>query len=244
MMFLPASLGSVPAPAAPPGSLEFLGWTISSFDALSGATTFGALSGGVGGTIQAGDLLIGVHARASGGVSTSHTFNTSGYTSLGFLTENDNHDASIAVGWKIVPGTVDTEIEGTYVGGTGSRAILGALVFRGADATTPMDVTPTTAGNINGSRPAPASITPISAGVKVVTVAASAMASPAGAAFTGPANMAITLQSNTASGTREARLSISIEDRDAGAFAPNAYTGGSTAITDSWCSFTLAIRPD
>jgi hypothetical protein len=243
MIFLPASIGALVGAQSSIGGLAFLGWTLSSFDAISGTTTFGSLSGGLGGTIQTGDLLLGVHARASGGVATGHTFDTSGYTSLGFLTENDNNDASIAVGWKVVPGTVDTEIQSTYTGGTGSRSILGVLVFRGVDATTPMDVAPTTAGNINGSRPDPASITPVSAVVKVVTVAATAMASPAGADFTGPANMVLTLQSSTASGTREVRLSVSIQDRGAGAFDPDTYTGGSTAITDSWCAFTLALRP-
>jgi hypothetical protein len=241
MMFLPASLAISHAGAgAPPPPFEFVGWQVANGLSL----TFGTLVGGIGGTVQAGDLVIGFCSLAGLDPVTSISVTSSGYTSLGSDVALDTWDGALALAWRVMPGTPDTSITTNREGGSFTTVHTGVLVFRGANASTPMDVAVQISKGSDSCNPAPAAITPVTAGSLVACVMVGASSNTLGADKTGPSNMGVFAQfassTNATSGTR---TMMAVEPWSSGAFTPGAVTGGTTTANDSWVAFTLAIRP-
>lgn len=206
----------------------------------------GTLTGGIGSSPQEGDLII-VFATSS--YNTLLTISASGNNSGAFATEvasfrgNDTWDANAAVFRQFAGSTPDTSISVSRGLGNASYGGLAiVLVWRGVDATTPMDVSAVTATGVNASRPDCPSITPVTSGAKILALGAGAQDST-GSAFTVPSGMT-SIVSALGDGTKSDIGSfVASFDWESGAYDPAAATGGTTSTSSSWAGITLALRP-
>lgn len=167
-----------------------------------------------------------------------------GYTALGQLNQSaQTNDTSMNVSYKVMGGTPDTAVT---IPGTGNNAFGEAYsiqVFRGVSTSTPMDVTSVSAGATGTGRPDPAAITPVTAGAWVVICGGGAAGT--GANYTAPANYTTNFLTANGADTTDAMVGSGYwTGWTSGAENPAAYTGGTTGATDSWASYTLAIRPE
>ena len=203
-----------------------------------------SLTGGLASTPAAGDLVIvtAVTGSAAGNPAMAVTTPT-GYTALGQLNQSAaTADVSLNTSYKFMGGTPDTAvtIPGTTNNAWGEAYAI--QVFRGVDATTPMDATPVSAGGTGTGRPDPNSITPITAGAWVVICGGGAAGT--GANFVAPANFTTNFLTANGADSTDATVGCGYWNGwVSGAVNPAAYTGGSTNSANSWAAYTLALRP-
>jgi hypothetical protein len=220
------------------------GQTAGRTNASSAVSVNFALTGGLASTPAAGDLVIvtAVTGSAAGNPAMAVTTPT-GYTALGQLNQSAvTADTSMNVSYKIMGGTPDTAVT---IPGTGNNAFGEAYtiqVFRGVDATTPMDTTAISAGGTGTGRPNPGSITPVTAGAWVVICGGGAAGT--GANYTAPANFTTDFLTTFGTDTTDAMVGSGYwSGWTSGAVDPAVYTGGTTGANDSWTAYTLALRP-
>ena len=123
-------------------------------------------------------------------------------------------------------------------------AALAVLVFSGVNASTPIDVTTTTATGINGMTPNPPAITPVTAGAKIISMGAAAHGSGSTVTFTSP-DLSGFLSAYSAD-NNECTLGVGYKDWTSGAFDPGAFSLVGAGFDDpnwSWAALTLALRP-
>ena len=127
-----------------------------------------ALTGGSDTSPSEGDIVIATQARPSGSNNlASMSVSTSGYTEIASAWADDSRDSNIKQWYKIMGATPDTAVSFSGTSSQDPRLAI-ALVFRGVDLTTPLDVTAETATGGDTSRPSPASITPSTSGSLIV----------------------------------------------------------------------------
>ena len=206
------------------------------------------LIGGCAKVPDAGDLVVAAYAVGSTADRSLAIRNTSAtdYTLAGTeLYQDDTFDCNLRVAYRFMPGTPETAIRFTETvsGGTGNAADAGTYtihVFRFVDATTPMDVTVVTAGNINSRTVDPGSITPTTTGAWIYVAGA-------GAGGTGGTYTSSYLNGFTAVtrvDTNDSFMGAGYIRWTSGAYNPAAFAGGGTTTTnDSWNAVTLALRP-
>lgn len=202
-----------------------------------------ALTGGLAAVPAAGDLVIVtcVTGSAAGNPAMDVTTPT-GYTALGQLNQSAaTNDTSMNVSYKVMGGTPDTAvtIPGTTNNAWGEAYAI--QVFRGVDATTPMDVAAVAGGATGTGRPNPGSINTVTAGVAVVICGGGAAGT--GANYVAPANYATNFITANGADTTDAMVGCGYRLNPANPEDPAVYTGGTTNAADSWCSYTLALRP-
>lgn len=227
-------------------TLQYVG---SSSCAGTGATyscSLTTLTGGIAGVAATGDLVIVVTGWSSAADGNPGVTTPTGYTEVYDLWANDARDANLSVNWKIMGATPDTSVT---VSGFNNAANGGATVvhvWRGANQTTPMDVTPP-AGVVtpgNQAHPDSPAITPVTSGAVVLTVGG-------GTGDAGPlAHTAPTGYGDTRSATGVGSTMSFIVDiaskawSGSGAEDPAVWTGGDVDTnSDSMAAGTLAIRP-
>lgn len=201
-----------------------------------------ALTGGIDTQARENDLVIVItgfvgntDTNANPGVSTA------GYTEiLDLFDGTGTRDVNLSVNWKIMGASPDASVTctGSELNLNGAASI--AYVWRGADLTTPIDVTPTTA---SGSLTVPngPSITPITAGSVVLTLAGSAgpFSDPTQDPPTGYANLAVSENDPNLGFT----TAVASKSWTSGAEDPGAWPSwGTTDIAESWVSATIALR--
>jgi hypothetical protein len=204
--------------------------------------------------IQQDDLLIMFHGVASTANKAGNA--TTGASAIGPATDDpslawtlicdlyadDNVDANLFVAYKVVGVTPPSTIEFGDNNGTTNGTVLGVIVVRGVDTTTPMDATATTATKTNGPNVNPLSITPVTADAVVMVIVHGARD---GTTFdhAGPSGMTEVCKTN---GTGTDFMSFVIVsayyDWTSGAYDPAAITGDSAAA-DSGAAVTIALRP-
>ena len=225
--------------------LQFVGKASGSGTGSTYIVALNSLTGGVGSSAAAGDLVIVVTGWASA-ANGDPGVNTAGYTEVYDLYDSDTRDANMSVNWKTMGSTPDSSIT---VRGFNNAANGGATVvhvWRNAASTTPMDVTPPTGvgGPANAAHPDSPSITPVTTGAYVLTVGM-------GTGDTTPLPQTAPSGYGNATSTPGAGSTMSIIADIAsiawggsGAVDPGAWTGGDAdSASDSWVSGTLAIRP-
>jgi hypothetical protein len=202
-----------------------------------------SLTGGSNSTPSAGDIVIVccVTGSVDGNPAMAVTTPT-GYTALGQLNQNSTGDTSLNVSYKVLF-TAETTVT---IPGTTNNAWAEAYsiqVFRGVDHTTPLDVTSVSAGGTGTGRPDPASITPVTAGAWPVICGGGAAGT--GANYVAPANYTTNFVTSSGADTTDAMVGSGYRsDWTSGAENPAAYTGGTTGATDTWCCWTLVLRPE
>jgi hypothetical protein len=201
-------------------------------------------------TVLADDLVVVAyaHAMATTNTRTLAQCTPSGYTAAhaSLITSNDSNAVAFAVSYKKMPGTPDTTVSIPAAAATTNGVAYAIFVFRGVDATTPLDVTTTvaTAGN-TGKANAP-QITPSTPGSWIVAAGGAAVA--AGAVFTNAGDLSATTNhfrsATITTTTNDANVCMGIKtDWASGAFDPTVFGGSTTTNTGSWGAATLALRP-
>lgn len=195
-------------------------------------------------TVQPGDLALVLTGTANDD-NIDVGVNTAGYTELFDLYVNDSRDTNFAAAYKIMGEPPDTVVNviGSNAAFRGSATVV--YVLRGADQTTPIDVTPTTATLLSSIVPNPPSITPVTSGAWVV--AAFGMgANAADAVGTEPAGY-----SNLVSESHDPGISFTVGvasfEWTSGAHDPGTFTNyavdGGNAAQCCWAAASIAIRP-
>lgn len=222
-------------------ALEFVGYASAS----SGSTgtysvSLTSLTGGIGSSAQAGDLVV-VASVTNSGSNDDPGVDTAGYTEVADLYANDIYDANLSVSWKVMGGTPDASVTVRASGTTGRGSACVVHVWRGVDTSQPLDVTTTTATGINGADATHAAITPVTSGA-VVLACMGAATSSAGGAKTAPAGYGNAL-SEDSSAVRSAVAGIASKAWSSGSESPGSWSGGTSSTADSWGAATLALRP-
>lgn len=197
------------------------------------------IAGGSGGDPLENDIVIVAYVIAST-TDLDVAVTTSGYTEITELYSNDTRDTNLAVFWKRMGSTPDTDVtlgQTTNVNFGGAAAI---QVYRGVDLTTALDVTSTTATGIDTDQANPASITPSTSGAWVVAIGGGA--STTGAIFTS-SDLSDFLTATSAD-NNDATIGMGhIGPWTSGAVDAAIFGGGENDVLDSWAAITLALRP-
>lgn len=207
------------------------------------------LTGGSNTSPSAGDLVVVWCASASDstGSPTDQAIsgnNSGAYSTLTFQsTSATTYDTFSQMSYKIQGGTVDTTLTIPSSGNARNAQRWVVQVFRGVDATTPIDVTSIYASGTGTGRPNPDAITPSTAGAWIVTGYASAAAT--GTVYTTPTGVTNPFWPNTSLDTADCMIGATFYNSwTSGSYDPPAVTaGGTTNAADSWTATTLAIRP-
>lgn len=164
---------------------------------------------------------------------------SSGYTLIEDLYANDTYDCNMGSHYKVQGATPDSTVQWDDVTAGEDGVTHLYMVFRGIDAATPLDATPTTATGTNSYNPNPPVITTNTDNAAVVALGAvTEPASPP----TAPSGYGdLTYGSN--SDYFELVAGSWLVKSSAGAENPGSYTGISGGTYDSWCAVTVAIRP-
>jgi len=193
-----------------------------------------------------GDLVI-----VSGGIGDNDNVNftmamiTTGYTSVADLFANDTQDCSLGVFWKFMGVTPDTTAVFDGQGGTDAACSAVAMVFRGVDLTTPMDVAPTTATGINTMHPNPPSIDHLNpSGVYSVIAGASGHTLGSTGTYTFPTGYTTNALQRGANDTSDVTVGMGYRTDPADPEDPGVMTHSGTSSTSfSWAAVTMALRP-
>ena len=224
--------------------LQFVGKASNSGTGATYTVSLTSLTGGVGSSAAAGDLVIVVTGWASA-ANGNPGVNTAGYTEVYDLYDSDTRDANMSVNWKTMGPTPDTSVTALGFNNAANGGATSVQVWRNAASTTPMDVTPPAGvgGPANAAHPDSPSITPVTTGAYVLTVGM-------GTGDTGPLPQTAPSGYGNATSTTGFGSTMSIIADIAsiawggGAVDPGAWTGGDAdSGSDSWVAGTLAIRP-
>lgn len=232
---------SVAITAAAPAGITYVGGQVGGrVGATSTSNVTFALTGGSDSTPQAGDLVIIGCTIASAGRTPACAI--SGYTAQTQINANGTtYDTSLNMSYKFMGGTPDTTFTLPSTGNNQDAQRYTVQVWRGVDATTPLDVAVVPASGTATGRPNPGAITPATAGAKVGIIGAGAAAT--GASYTAPANYTTGFLTGTTADTNDAMIGAGWRSWTSGAEDPAAFTGGTTNAADSWAAFTYALRP-
>lgn len=226
-------------------AIEFVGAAkAAKIGTTSGNSTIplaSGLTGGIAGSVSEGDLVIAVFATGS---TANRTLSiTTGYTLIDSeLYADDSKDTNLRVMYKFMGSTPDTV---TTFGPTGSASDAGAMVvyvFRGVDATTPLDVAAVSATGINSPLANPPSITPVTAGAFIVCAGGAGHAENVDTFASSDLTQMFTIGIND---SNDATVGVAHKnDWSSGAFDPAQWTfTGGALTTYSWAAMTIALRP-
>jgi hypothetical protein len=193
---------------------------------------------------QQNDLVV-VAYGISNAADAALGINTAGYTEIANLYANDDHDTNLAVAYKIMGATPDSLINVTGPSSTSRGGGAVAIVLRGVNTSTPIDVTTTTATGVNSFTPDPPTITPVTAGAMVLAIGAASgtLADSVGTAPSGYENQVAASIAGIVDSflvALAAKLWSGSGAEDPGQFTNYAL---GTASAGSWAGVTVAIRP-
>ena len=228
--------------------IQYVGSTVGFASATNVTVSLsGTLTGGIASSPATGDLVI-TYAGCS---STSNRIvaasgNTSGfYTSIVLLARSGINYATIGVSRQFMGATPDTSVTASHNGSAADTISVYISVWRGVDATTPLDVTRTNSASALAIQP-PA-ITPITSGAYIVSGAIGAAGSGAiqsNGVYTS-ADLSDFRSIGGGSGARTSVVGAGYKEWTSGSFQPATF--GTTNITDSSdctsAAVTIALRP-
>ena len=224
--------------------ISLVGWVTAFGNNDTNATLdLTALTGGSDTSPSTGDYVI-IFGAASSGTDNPVTISDGTYTALGAdIYQSDTFKVNTNVFGKVQGGTPDTSvsINGASNSTGGNSAV--AVVLRGVNATTQMDVALVSTGALNTALADAPSITPSTAGAWIICGGGIAQDTSPGT-FTGPANMTDYHQASSVGSSRGNVAWAAIKtDWASGAFDPAALTGGDESTPYAYGAFALAVRP-
>jgi len=243
MIFRHGLAGLTHKAAAAGGGISIVGWAASGAGRSADLTAlddFGSAAGtGDGGTIAENDVVF----FAAGYTNVTNVFlgvDEAGWTKSTETYHNNTDDVEAAIFWKAMGPTPDTAVTVTDSGAALSHGGT-AIVLRGVDTTTPLDVTPTTVLWYTGP-----AITPTTAGSWIFTTLHLGSTPADGSSVdTAPANM-----SNVGGGTATDGTTYQLDWGAAyytawtsGSFDPDSWTRTAGDAGNGHVGITFAVRP-
>lgn len=224
--------------------ISLVGWVTAFGNNDTNATLdLTALTGGSDTSPSTGDYVI-IFGAASSGTDQDVTISDGTYTALGVdIYQSDTFKVNTNVFGKVQGATPDTSvsINGASNSTGGNSAV--AVVLRGVNATTQMDVALVSTGALNTALADAPSITPSTAGAWIICGGGIAQDTSPGT-FTGPANMTGYHQASAVGSSRGNVAWAAIKtDWASGAFNPDPLTGGNESTSFAYGAFALAVRP-
>lgn len=228
--------------AAPAGGIQYVGGRTFAFSGTTSDVTislFGTLTGGLATSPTYGDVAIVYFGTGSTG---DRDLIVENYTEVAELYANSTFDTNLVVAYR----TLNIFSLGSIVLTGGSRntadaGVVAIQVWRGVNATTPLDVTHTTATTTTSVLCNPPAITPTTSGAVIVTGGAGAHNVGAETFANSELEDFLTVGSGD---TNDATIGLGYHVWTSGEFNPAQFTFGGTDSTDfSSASVTLALRP-
>ncbi len=231
------------------GGISFVGGTTAAvIDSGTATVTLNSgLTGGSGSAALEDDYVVLFGAAAFSQITPKNITNNGSWGSISAQIEaNDSHDSTSEVFGKVMGATPDTSVGIDTDANSQSSVVAIALVFRGVDTTTPMDVSSTRDEGTNAAAPDHASITPITSGAWVVMCGAVGHDSGSQTFSWAGADGIFSDGENDTDDC--AAYAAYYDGWSSGAFDPNATLGnptfsGTSDTGDSWLAHTLALRP-
>jgi hypothetical protein len=232
----------VPDGAAP--AIEYVGGKTWTTTGTSGTTSVSLtdLTGGLASAPAAGDFVI-VAYNVSAQLDPDRDVQvTSGYTEVADIFGDSFMQANLGVFYKFMPGTPDTTVtmgETFGAGVYGGAAVI--QVWRGVNATTPMDVAATTAVDTGTSNPNPPSITPVTAGAVIIAAGGGALNTSGSWSHT--SSDLSNFRTDYIDSITVASIGMGSYAWTSGAFNPAEWAGGEIINNNAWAAVTMALRP-
>lgn len=228
--------------AAPTGGIRYVGGRTFAFSGRTDDVTIsllGTLTGGLSTSPGSGDVVI---VYFSTGSTSDRPLIVSDYTEVEELYANSTFDTNLVVAYRRMTFLGPYSI--VFTGGSRSTADAGTIavqVWRGVNATTPFDVTHTTATTTTSVLCNPPAITPITSGAVIVTGGAGAHNVGAETFANSELEDFLTVGSGD---TNDATIGLGYHVWTSGEFDPAQFTfGGTDSTSFSSASVTLALRP-
>lgn len=224
------------------GALQYVGGVSAG---RIGSTAFGmnvsltALTGGIGTSAAADDIVIVVLSTGSTANRSIGIISTQGYTEEQELYSNNTIDTNLSVSWKIMGSTPDSTLTTTASGSNSDAISVTVQVWRGVDSLTPFDTAETTNTGTATAQPTPPAILPVTLGAIVI-------ATGAGASTTGAVYTTATLSNfltKTQVDDNDSMTGMGSFAWSSGTYTPAQFGGGTTDAGDSWAAVTLVLRP-
>lgn len=216
--------------ATPSGRLVYVGGIVAGDSGNISSVSLTSLTGGIGSAASVNDLVV---VSVVAGFATSITIGTGYATATG--TTNMYSKNGFKVSYKYLT-SADTSVSITQNGGNAGVAVA-VHVWRNANATTQMDVTPTTWLGAESTYVAvdPPSITPVTAQAVIIVVGAGG-GDTASSNFTAPSGVINFLSTSG----RTSTVGMGSFAWESGAYNPPAFGGRQPS---NGAATTLAIRP-
>jgi hypothetical protein len=196
--------------------------------------------------MQQGDLVIVAYSI---GDNDNLDFNmamlTADYTEVADLFSNAVLDANLGVFWKVMGATPDTTAQVDGQGGADASVAAVAMVFRGVDTTTPMDVAATTDSGIDTMHANPPSINHNNpSGVWTVIAGASAHTGGSAQTYTFPTGYTTNAVDDSEDDTTDTSVGLGYRTNPSDPEDPGVMTlSGTDGAGLAWCAVTMALRP-
>ena len=232
--------------APPSAGIQYVGgYNYNMSSAGAGDTSInlsGALSGGIASSPSPGDFCIVSYSQGGTADRTGRSIkNAAGeFTSLMTQYVNDVNDTSITIKYAFLAAD-NTVILGTP-SSSGNGVGASFQVFRGVNASTPLDVAHVTNATIDTGQPDPSSITPVTSGAVIGVFGAASFTASVSGAFTSSAFDAFTSLALPATGRSHA-IGFGRKAWISGAFNAAKFGGGTTSTSDSSIAVAFALRP-
>lgn len=198
--------------------------------------------------LQKDDLVIAVYSIADNDNVDFNMVETGGtWTEVADLFSNNTYDANLGVYYKKMGATPDSSVtfSGASAGGdTDTSAV--AMIFRGVDTTTPMDVTPpATITGLNTMHPDPPSLDHNNpTGVWTVIAGAGATGNSGDRTITFPSGYTTNPVQRSANDSSDGVVGMGYNTSPSDPENPNMMTvSGTDSTSYAWAAVTLALRP-
>ena len=223
-------------------TIEFVGGASASGINAAYNMSLTALTGGIASAPAQGDIVIVINMIANT-TNGNPGVGTAGYTEIADLYRgNDTYDTNLSTNYKVMSASPDTTASCNPSSGSSIASDCVAMVFRGVDNATPLDVTSTSAVGNNAEDVNCLAITPVTSGAVVVCTGGAAGAS-VDTTPTAPTGYSGSTYVQTDPGSAGAAVA-SYKNWTSGAEDPAAYVMDlGTASANSWAAITLALRP-
>lgn len=227
-------------------TISYVGGVASSRAGSTSTTTqsLTSLTGGSDSSPSEGDLVVVTVAVGSQGRNPSCAISSWSTIGTQLNVTPTTYDTSLQVSYKFMTSSPDTQITIPSSGNIADGQAWCVHVFRGVDPTTPLDVTPQSAtGSGTNSRPDGPAITPTTEGAWIVLCGGGA-ASNNTTAYTAPSGYATNWRTANGADTNDGgACSGYYTGWTSGSHDPAAVGGGSVNSANSWCAWTIALRP-
>ena len=234
----PAQTATDTRPAASP---TFVGGKTAGFGGgtANRTVTLTGLSGGSETAPLEGDIVIIGYSAGYNTNALSLSIVSSGYTTIGPITGFDSYDTTLVGGYKIMGSTPDADVVVSGTTDANAAGVVTIHVWRGVDASTPMDVAPVTDSGANVGRPTPPAITPVTSGAIIVMMGGSAGGTTTGVFTSGLSNFISRYEIDT----HRTAGGVGSANWTGGTYTPTQWAGSSTNVAYAWAAITLALRP-